>query len=99
MPYPRLAGNSLGRICSDGPVARRLAMTAKSRINRRVLRLGRLGRLFPIPILEVRASIPSPSELLAVQRRALHSHFSLFLRKERMSRPSRPKLNNGRAFW
>jgi hypothetical protein len=37
---------------------------------------------FPIPILEVRALIPS--EILAVQLHALHSHF---LRKERMSRP------------
>jgi hypothetical protein len=75
-------------------------MTAKFRIDRRVLRLGRLGRLFPIPILELRASIPSPSEILAVRLHASHSHFSLsLLKKRRMSRPSCPKLNNGRAFW
>ena len=41
------------------------------------------GRLFPIPILEVRASIPSRSEALAVQLHALHSHFLLENRKNR----------------
>jgi hypothetical protein len=54
---------------------------------------------FPIPILEVRASILSPSEILAVQLHALHPHFSLsLLKKRKMSRPSRPKLDNGGAF-
>jgi hypothetical protein len=71
-------------------VARRLAMMAKSRINRRVLRLGRLGRFFSIPILELRASIPSPSEILAVRLHAPHSHFSLSLLKKRKNEPSEP---------
>jgi hypothetical protein len=55
-------------------VARRLEMVATSRINRPVPRLGPPGWLFPIPILEVRASIPSQSEILAVRLHALHSH-------------------------
>jgi len=61
MPYPRLASNSLGRMCSDGPdgFLRFLYLKCEHRSR--------------------------PSEILAVQRRALHSHFSLSLLKERMS--------------
>jgi hypothetical protein len=95
VPHPRLA-SGYRNARTARTVARRLVTTAKSRINRRVLRLGRLGRLFPVPILEVRASPRSSPCSFMPCTLTSHSHF---LRKERMSRPSRPKLNNGGAFW
>src|SRR5215472_16217831 len=99
MPYPRLASNSLGRTCSDGPDGRPTAGDDGPSPGLIDVLYGSDGFFRFLSLkCEHRSRVHPRSSPCSVVPCTLTSH-SHFLRKERMSRPKRAKLNNGGAFW